>query len=123
LQENQGLLQQIKGMLPAPMNEHCVGLVAKPDQLILYADSSAWASRLRYFSRDLAEKLQNKQIYFNNIYIKIALDNRQKTKKPSSRRTKLLSTKESEHLQRVADHTSDPELRAALIRLSRHKQS
>lgn len=123
LQQNQGLLQQILNILPTPMNEHCVGLAVKPDQLILYADSSAWASRLRYFSRDLTEKLNKRKLHFNRIQIKVAVESREKAKKPRQRGTKLLSTRNSEHLHKVASHTSDPDLRAALMRLSSHRRS
>ena len=123
LQENQGLLQQIKGMLPAPMHEHCVGLALKPNHLILYADSSAWASRLRYFSRDLSGKLKARDMHFSKIQIKIALEQRERAKKPRQRGTKLLSRKDSDHIHKVASHTSDPDLRAALMRLSSHRRS
>jgi hypothetical protein len=123
LQQNQDLLQQIQTMLPSPLNEHCIGVVAKPDLLVLYADSSGWASRLRYFSRDLSEKLRKKRLNFNKIQIKIAIDNRHQARKPKQRRTKLLSAKDSDHLMKVANHTSDPGLRAALMRLSSHKRS
>jgi hypothetical protein len=123
LQQNQGLLQQIKGMLPPPMHEHCVGLALKPNHLILYADSSAWASRLRYFSHNLAEKLKKKDMEFNKIQVRIALESREKVKKARKRGTKLLSAKDSDHLHKVASHTSDPDLRAALMRLSSHRRS
>ncbi len=122
LQQNQGLLQQIQRLLPAQLNEHCVGLVEKPSQLILYADSSAWASRLRYFTRELQTKLNNKQLYFNKISVKIAIDNRRVIKKSSGRKARLLSARNSDQLQKVADHTHDQDLRAALMRLSLHNQ-
>ncbi len=122
LQQNQGLLQHIRQMLPTPLNEHCIGLVVKPDRLILFADSSAWASRLRYFTRELQAKLGKKQMNFNKIDIKITIDNRRTKTIHRGRRAKILSTKNSDHLQKVADHTSDPDLRAALMRLSTHNQ-
>ncbi len=122
LQQNQGLLQYIQGVLPTPLNGHCVGLSVKPNQLILYADSSAWASRLRYFTGELASKLNNKHLYFNKIYVKVAIDNRQTSTKSSRRKTKLMSQQNSEQLQKIAQHTSDQDLRAALIRLSSHRQ-
>jgi len=122
LQQNKGLLEQIQQLLPAPLNEHCIGLAAKPDRLVLYADSSAWASRLRYATRDLLAKLGKKQIHFSNITVKISIDNRRKAPKQGRRKSKLLSKTNSDQLQKIANGTSDPELRAALMRLSSHNQ-
>lgn len=122
LQQNRGLLEQIQQLLPTPLNEHCVGLAAKPDRLVLYADSSAWASRLRYVTRDILAKLGKKQIHFNKITVKIAIDNRRKAPKQSGRKSRLLSKTNSDQLQKIANSTSDPELSAALMRLSSHNQ-
>jgi hypothetical protein len=122
LQQNRGLLEEIQQLLPAPLNEHCVGIAAKQDHLILYSDSSAWASRLRYITRDLLAKLSKNNISFNKITVKITIDNRKKATKRSGRRSRLISATNSEQLQKIANSTPDPELRAALMRLSSHSQ-
>ncbi len=122
LQQNQGLLGQIKGALPSPLSEHCVGLAIKHTQLTLYADSSVWASKLRYFTREISSNLNKKKIYFNKINVKISIDNRSKTPIKSRRRSRLLSASNSDQMQKIADHIPDTDLRAALLRLSTHKQ-
>ena len=123
LQQNKGLLQQIRMLLPTAMSEHCTDAVAiDHDQLILYVDSSAWASRLRFFSGDLAIKLREKQQFFKKIYIKISIDNSKTQRTQSKKRTRFLSGKNSELLRKIANHTPDPELRAALERLSTHTE-
>lgn len=123
LQQNKGLLEEIQQLLPAPLNEHCVGLTVKTDHLILYTDSSAWASRLRYLTRDLMAKLSKIQLNFNKITVKITIDNRRKANKHSGRKSRLLSATNSDQLQKIANSTADPELRAALMRLSSHNQN
>jgi hypothetical protein len=122
LQQNRAILQHIQQILPTPLDEHCVGLAIRPDQLVLYADSSAWASRLRYFARELEYKLEKKDLFFKKITIKVAIENRRTIKKSKNMRAKLLSAKNSDQLQKVAENTSDLDLRAALMRLSSHKQ-
>jgi hypothetical protein len=123
LQQNQALLRLILEQLPTPLAGHCVGLAIKPEQLILFADSSAWASRLRYFTRELENNLRKNDLFFKKITIKVAIDNRKPAPKSKKRGSRLLSAENSDQLQRIARHMPDPELQAALMRLSSHKQN
>ncbi len=123
MQQNQASLQMVKRLLPAPLCDHCLSVVIKSRQLILYADSSAWASRLRYFSRELASRLSNKHLDINKISVKIMVDNRKVAAKRKVREARLLSTENADLLSRVADHTPDPDLQAALRRLSSHHKN
>ncbi|MCP3670007.1 MAG: DUF721 domain-containing protein [Gammaproteobacteria bacterium] len=123
MQQNQASLQLVKELLPSPLNDHCLSLVTKPRQLILYTDSPAWASKLRYFSRELITLLRNKQIDINKISVKIIMDNRRIVAKHRVREARLLSTENANLLSRVADHTPDPGLQAALRRLSSHHKN
>lgn len=123
MQQNQASLEQVRGLLPGPLKDHCMGLVVKPDQLILYTDSSAWASRLRYFSRELITRLRHKHIDINKISVKVMMDNRECKVTSKVREANLLSTENADFLQRVADHTPDPDLQAALRRLSLHHKN
>ncbi len=123
MQQNQASLELVKSLLPSPLNDHCIALVLKQDQLILYTDSSAWASRLRYFSRELVTRLKNKHKEINKVSVKIMVDNKKIMAKSKTRAARLLSTENANLLSRVADHTSDPELQAALRRLSSHHKN
>ena len=122
MQQNQASLQLVKSLLPTPLNDHCISLVTKQNHLILYTDSSAWASRLRYFSRELVIRLRNKQIDINKISVKIMMENQKVRTKHRGREARLLSTENADLLSRVADHTPDPDLQAALRRLSSHRK-
>ncbi len=123
MQQNQASLGQVKKLLPTQLSDHCLGLVAKPNQLILYADSSAWASRLRYFSSELITKLRHNNLGINKISVKVVLDNRGGKTGSKERTAQFLSTENADFLQRVADHTQDPDLQAALRRLSLHRKN
>ncbi len=122
MQQNHAALEQVKALLPSPLNDHCLSLVLKQNQMVLYTDSSAWASRLRYFSRELVTRLKNKQIHINKISVKIMVDNRRIKARHRVREARLLTSENADLLSRVADHTPDPELQAALRRLSSHQK-
>jgi hypothetical protein len=123
MQQNHSSLEQVQGLLPAPLNDHCIGLVVKNDQLILYADSSAWASRLRYFSSELSARLRKNNSDINKISVKVMMDNREAKTIPKDRGAQPLSAENADFIQRVADHTPDPDLQAALRRLSSHRKN
>jgi hypothetical protein len=123
MQQNSSILELVQGLLPPPLNEHCVGLVAKNDQLILFASSSAWASRMRFLSPELITKLKNNNIYINKISVKVMVDLLERKSHPKHGGAQPLSTKSADLVQRVADHTPDPDLQAALRRLSSHRKN
>lgn len=48
------LLGRIRQTLPEPLGAHCLYCVLRGDgQLILYTDSAAWASKLRFYQSEL----------------------------------------------------------------------
>ncbi len=123
MQQNSSLLELVQGLLPPPLNEHCIGLVAKNDHLILFTGSSAWASRIRYFSRELIIKLRNNNLDINKISVKVLMDDLERKSHNKKGGAQPLSTKNANLIQQVADHTRDPDLQAALKRLSSHRKS
>jgi hypothetical protein len=118
--EQSVLLQQVRRLLPSPLDRHCLAAVLQGDRLVLFTDSSAWASRLRYFSRDLVFGLQQQQLTVTKTAIRILVANRQKKRK--QRHILRISQENSRLLSQTADDISDPTLGAALRRLSRHRK-
>ncbi len=115
------LLQQVRTLLPKPLDEHCLAAVPKEGSLVLYADSSAWASRLRFFARNLTRELQHRdQTGIERISVRIFIPDR--ARKPKPRSKTLLSKENAQLLQQTAESIGDPALGAALIRLSQHHQ-
>lgn len=123
MQLNSSSLRQVQGLLPPPLNDHCTGLVVRNDQLILFTDSSAWASRLRYYSRELIIKLKQNDLNINKISVKVMMHDWQKDSIRTDVGARLLSTENADFIMRVAEHTSDPDLQAALRRLSSHRKN
>jgi hypothetical protein len=71
--EQEALLKQVRTLLPDPLNQHCRAAVLHDQFLILYADSSAWASRLRYFCRNLSRHLQQQGVIVQKISIRVLI--------------------------------------------------
>jgi len=69
----QELDQIIADNLPANTGQHCKAANLKENQLVIIAESSAWATRLRYQGPQLIASLQRipKFAHINDIHIKI----------------------------------------------------
>lgn len=97
---------------------HCQVGNVRDGVLILYVDSTAWASRLRYQSPALLKQLQQRRglASLQQIEIKL-LPKEEKTKKIQSVE---LSSEASSCLKACADAMEDSGLRTALQRLAAH---
>ncbi len=71
--QQEALLKQVRSLLPEPLNQHCCAAIQRDQLLILYADSSAWASRLRYFCRNLSRHLQQQDVIVQKITIRVLI--------------------------------------------------
>lgn len=58
IQKHRQMLDLVKRALPGFLAVHCVDCVIKPDRLILYVDSAAWASQIRFYAPQLLSKLE-----------------------------------------------------------------
>lgn len=116
LEEHRQLLRLVRSLLPAPLDHHCLATVLKDERLLLYTDTSAWASRMRFHSRELTRELVAKRIQIKKISVRVMIQ-------PSDRRRKArgmrrLSSENATLIRQTADDLSDPDLKAALQRLA-----
>jgi hypothetical protein len=116
----QDLLQKIRASLPSPLDQHCLGAIPRGETLILLVESSAWASRLRYLARELIKQLQQRQIRFKRIQVRVSVDRRPVQRRKTSRRAIPLSRENAQLLRCLAESLDDVQLSSALQRLSRH---
>jgi len=112
------LLTLTRSLLPAPLDQHCISVQHHDSRLIIHTDSSAWASRLRYFSRDLQKKFLGTGVQIQKIEVRVLINNQQKPL--STRHAHQLSQDNAKLIESAADNIQDAELRAALKRLSKH---
>lgn len=65
------LTQHVTKYLPMAMHDHCWVTTINGSELTIVTDSAAWASKLRYLSRDLISKLKHETLLPNISYIKV----------------------------------------------------
>ncbi len=116
--QHEALLLRVRGLLPAPLDLHCLAVAMKERQLLIYADSPAWASRLRYLSRDLLNRLRQDGLVVVKITVRVIIERHPHI--PKQYHARHLSGKNAELILQMADDITDPELGAALRRLGRH---
>ncbi len=118
LDAQERLLGLVRGLLPEPLDRHCLAAQQQRGRLLLHTDSSAWASRLRYLSRDLRAKLRDKGILVQKVEVRVFIDSPAR-RRPPGRRCHL-SRDSARLIEATADEIRDADLRAALKRLCRH---
>ena len=115
------LQKKLCSYLPDDLSEHVTVANFNNKSLCLHTDSAAWATRLRFKIPELLHIMRDHcgLTSMQNIRIKVippqiqntTLDNRP-----------VLSEKTAHLLQDIGESTTDPELRDALLRLSRHSR-
>jgi hypothetical protein len=105
-------------LIPPPLNEHCRILSLRDDTLVLAADSPVWAARLRFHSTQLIRQLaESRTVKLRTVCVRIRPSgNRRTTQMPRRRNT--LSGNTSRLIEQAARDLSDPDLKAALLRLA-----
>jgi len=118
LAEQRLLLDEVRLQLPADLAERCRAAVLGPAGLTLYTDSPAWASRLRYLTPKLAERLPQGR---RDVRVRVLAIPAQKARETRPRKVRRLSEEDRRTLLEVADACSEPRLSAALRRLAQVK--
>lgn len=65
------LTQQVTKYLPISMHAHCWVTAVNESELTIVTDSAAWATKLRYMSRDLISKLKKEPSLPAIRYVKV----------------------------------------------------
>jgi hypothetical protein len=118
----QCLNRLVREYLPAPLNQHCQVANIRDRQLILIADSSAWATMLHYQADDLLQYLKQQPglEHICNIRTRTRPQfNHSSDIKPSPDQ---FSHQTAALIGNLADSMSNPALKKALQRLARHSE-
>lgn len=114
------LNRTLRGCIPAPLNQHCQVANLRDNILILHADSSAWALKLRYSSRTLLQQLHQRGLPgLSAIEVKVRPHNAA-VKRPEKIRHARMSGKTAQLLDSAAGDIGDARLKLALQHLARH---
>ncbi len=111
------LLERVRTCLPTDLAPHLSAARARDNILVLYAESSAWASRIRYATprvrRDLSE--------FREIRIRIHPLETAASKPAGGKARRVLVDETAAMISAIATMISDPELSQALKHLASHR--
>jgi len=117
-QELHNIGQAIKATLPLDCHTHLDVVGIRENELILLTDSPVWQTRLRMFSQTILEALhQHAGITLTRIKIKLSPPTRVIAPPTPPKRT--LSKDSARTIGQTASSISDPELRQAMLRLSK----
>lgn len=118
----QGMTRWLQQQLPLPLSLHCQVANIRENTLVLAADSSAWSSKLRFFSNNLLIKLKKER----NISLRkvdIIVVPRAADKPVKQRQRSAISGSSADLLMQCAENETDPALKSALKRLASRSKS
>ena len=111
------LLERVRAVLPTELRAHCVTATLEDRELHLLADTAAWATRLRYFGRELVRGLDSAGLRVTAVKVRVLPPDvvpppaRHQPARPSAGAVRCVEDS--------AAGLGDPALRAALERLGR----
>ncbi|MCU7844366.1 MAG: DUF721 domain-containing protein [Candidatus Thiodiazotropha sp. (ex Monitilora ramsayi)] len=123
LSRQKALTEQVRNLLPAPLNEQIAGAVIQIRTLTLWVSSPVWASRLRYLAPQLLKQLKHQGLILDRIHPRVLVPDNSRTTRQRTHKRLALSEESAETLRRTAVSLEDKPLREAMLRLSSHAQS
>ncbi len=116
---NQKLSKSLNNLLDPVLVGHVSLANIREQTLVLITDSAAWASRARYFSPLLLQKLKNNSHIFGEIKkIEIQVQPAAQNRTSAPPLPRYVSDSAAECLSTTADSIENEELKAALNRLA-----
>lgn len=116
LEENKNILRRLKPLIPKTMKDSLIGCAKIDGTLLLFTESSAWASQLRFYSPTILQSLNiQSDLAIEKIKIKILPPTLARNRLPSKRR--VASSETIKHLKNHAADQVNEELRTAIQRL------
>ena len=108
--------------LPSRLLEHAEIVSVQNTTLTVAADSPAWASKLRYYTRNLAESL-SKKTGLNIESVKIMIRPATASSHKNRREKPYFSKNSAQLLKTLADNVKHSALQRALKSLAQHGQA
>jgi hypothetical protein len=121
LAQHQRLTEQLRNLLPPPLNEQLLAAVLNGGRLTLLVPSPVWASRLRYLAPQLLRQLRQQGLLVEQLHPRIVPQQGQ-LRSSGHRKSPVLSQQSARLLHQTAETMEAGPLREALLRLSRHQK-
>lgn len=109
----------VRSALPAELASHCRGAVVAADEVTLYVDSPAWATRLRFLAPDLLRQLAGAGLALHRCRIRVLPPGDRVEPAPSMPQPPRETAAASAAVSSAAAATESSDLAAALRRLAR----
>jgi len=146
----QQINQTLPNILPKPLAQHCRVVNLREQTVVIYADSAAWATRLRYLIPTVLQAWQQQPFDITKIEIRVHLEAVEPSSAPAvveplavnpvmqlppktthsatavtkkSRGPYPLTENAADYLRHTANATSHPRLKAVLLRLASRSQT
>jgi hypothetical protein len=114
IRQQKRLLQAIQKLLPLDLAEHIHCCLIKDKKLLIYTDSAAWASQLRFYNATL---LASTEPLVTTVQIKV-ITQQVGLVTHSERKARLPSSEKIAELQKDSLSIADEPLQVALLKLS-----
>jgi hypothetical protein len=134
-QHVQQVNQTLPNILPKPLAVHCRVVNVREQTAVIYTDSAAWATRLRYLVPQILQVWQQQAFTIQKIEIKVQLETSVATEPtlhttlaPETTISKTrgpypLTQNAANYLRHTAETTEHPRLKAVLLRLASRSQT
>lgn len=110
----------IKSLLPEGLASHCRIANVRKNVLIMQADSTSWATRLRYQSAEIVKQLTQYDALKGIKSIRVTVAPAKKQRKMERRKARPISEQNAAILSSTAEALDNHELADALRRLARN---
>lgn len=119
LAAHQALEKRLLRHLPMPVREHCRLGQIRDNTLIIFVDSAAWATRLRFMATQIVKQLQrDDSVTLNRLEVRILPQNMPSTSAAPVRAPARLSVENANLISSLARGVDDDKLSRALQRLA-----
>ena len=113
------LQTQLRNCVEPACRQHCWLASIQNGYLLLHADNSAWATRIRFQQRNILQQLKGKKGFGGLRGIKVKVQPRY-TPPPIVKQALPLTASSRACLHECAEAIDDPKLKAALEKLGQH---
>lgn len=109
----------VREVIPGQLAKHLSDCIIKENRLLLYVESAAWASQLRFYSPIIRTMLATKfPETIDAVQVKVLVHNPVMLSRNDHRRANIPSPATIACLRRSIQSSPDSELKEALLRLS-----
>ena len=116
IKQQQYLLNIVKTCLPKTLTNHVLYCVISAEKLLIYTDSAAWSSQLRFYQQSMLNALiDTNEVFINAVKIKIIIQNNSVKETPKKN---IPSKSNIKLLHHCGKSVNDQKLKQALLNLS-----